>query len=44
MPLKLIPSDLAGVKSTKFVDRAVKTFAVDTKQLYFNLELALRAH
>jgi hypothetical protein len=44
MPLKLIPSNLAGVKNTKFVNRAVKTFAVDTEQLYFDLELALRAH
>ncbi len=44
MPLKLISSDLASVKSTKLVDRAVKTFAVDTEQFYFDLELAFRAH
>lgn len=44
MPLKLIPSDLAGVKSTKLVNRAVKTFAVDTEQLFLDFELAFRAH
>lgn len=44
MPQGFFALNLSGVKSTKFVDRTVETFAVDIEELHVNFELAFRPH